>query len=298
MKRFALTLLVSLTTYLSSFAIGFFSFAEAQEQAYYLTDKMAYELDLTPSQYDLVYQVNLEYFMNVDRAGLQGPLWQYRNTDLSYILFDWQYSIYRSARYFYHPIEFRHSTWYLPLWDRYTRNYYFYTRPTCWHSWRGGLWVNRVHTTPSPFIGHRPHVHQGGMRGDRPNNGYNPGHNHGNNNGYRPNNNRPGNNNGYRPDNNRPNNNRPGNNNGYRPDNNRPGNNGGNATRPDNNRPGNNGGNATRPDNNRSGNNGGYNSGAGNRPSRGGASSSSAPSRGGAPATGGNGTRSFGGGGR
>lgn len=248
MKRLVLSLVIAVMGIFSSFGM---SFSEAQQQAYFLTDKMAYELDLTPSQYDQVYQVNLEYFLNVSNANPYNHYWDYRNTDLSYILFDWQYLRYRAAAYFYRPIQWRSSSWYFPIWERYHRTYYFFSRPTVWNTWRGGLWHNRVHNTPSPFIGHRPPQHNGGMYhnlkpgahhqgnpGGKPgNNYYNYGNNHNNRPGYN------GGNNGYnRPDNNRPN----GGNNSYnnRPDNNRPnGGNNGYNNRPDNNRP--NGGNGS-----------------------------------------------------
>lgn len=45
---------------------GAFSYAEAREEAYFLTDKMAYELNLTSEQYNRVYQVNLDYLLSID----------------------------------------------------------------------------------------------------------------------------------------------------------------------------------------------------------------------------------------
>lgn len=289
MKRFLLSLVLVAMGVMTSFGRGFFTFSDAQQQAYFLTDKMAYELDLTPAQYDQVYQVNLEYFINVDRAGLYGPLWDFRNVDLSYILFDWQYAAYRRTAYFYRPIEWRHSSWYLPLWDRYHRTYFFFGRPTIWDSWRGGLWINRHDHNHSPFIGHRPPQHNGGMRHDRQPGGHiggQPGGKpHNNNHGgsyYNPN---PGHNNNNHGGN-IGGNNRPNNNNGY---------NGGNH-----NNGGNIGGNSARPNN--GGNMGGSRGGSSVGGSRGGASmgngnrgGAGAPSRSGGNAGGGSrGTRSFG----
>ncbi|MDO4211701.1 MAG: hypothetical protein Q4D23_08320, partial [Bacteroidales bacterium] len=162
MKRFILSLFVTIAGFVSAFGM---SFSEAQQHAYYLTDKMAYELDLTPEQYDMVYQVNLEYLMNVRTSNPFDYYWDYRNTDLSYILYDWQYSLYRAADYFYRPIWRRHHAWYFPLWEHYTRTHFFYGHPTCWATWHGGIWHHRTHHTPSPYVGHRPPVHHGGMAG-------------------------------------------------------------------------------------------------------------------------------------
>lgn len=258
MKRYLLSLLISLTGFFTAFGM---SFSEAQEHAYYLTDKMAYELDLTPEQYDQVYQVNLEYLLNVRTSNPFNYYWDYRNTDLSYILFDWQWSLYRAADYFYRPIIRRNHAWYFPLWNRYHRTYYYYSRPTCYHSWHGGIWAHRTHHTPSPFVGHRPTAHHGGMAGHGghlPNHGNNHGaahpggNNHGshNNGGARPGHSgsHNGNNHGTA---------RPGNNNGH---------NGGSA------RPGNGG--------NRGGNSGSRPSASGSRPSGSSHSGASRPSAG------------------
>ena len=239
MKRYILLFIVGIVSSISALGMNL---RDAQAQAYFLSDKMAYELNLTPQQYDLVYQVNLEYFLNVNSArDLDGVWWNYRNTDLSYILYDWQWQVYRAADYFIRPLRWVRGAWYCSLWDHYHRDYFFFHRPTVFASWHGGLWHGRHHKSPSPFIGHRPHTHHGGMNpnygkpGKPGYQGHHPGggdRRPGGNNGYRPDNKgnrpghsdgRPGGNNGYRPDNkgNRPGNSdgRPGGNSGYRPDN-------------------------------------------------------------------------------
>ena len=246
MKRYILSLLVAIATSIPTFGM---SLRDAQAQAYFLSDKMAYELNLTPQQYDQVYQVNLEYFLSVNSpSDLDGIWWRYRNTDLSYILYDWQWRLYRTADYFIRPLSWVRGAWYCSLWDRYHRDYFFYHRPTVYVSWHGGLWHGRHHNTPSPFIGHRPPNHHGGMNvswgkpGKPGHQGYHPDHHGrpGGNNGYNPGNggNRPGGNNGYNPGNGG---NRPGGNNGYNPGNshnNRPGGNSGyNPGNSNNNRP-------------------------------------------------------------
>ena len=276
MKRYILSLLVAIATSIPTFGM---SLRDAQAQAYFLSDKMAYELNLTPQQYDQVYQVNLEYFLSVNSpSDLDGIWWRYRNTDLSYILYDWQWRLYRAADYFIRPLSWVRGAWYCSLWDRYHRDYFFYHRPTVYVHCHGGLWHGRHHNTPSPFIGHRPPNHHGGMNvswgkpGKPGHQGYHPDHHGrpGGNNGYNPGNggNRPGGNNGYKPGNSG---NRPGGNNGYNPGNggNRPG--GNNGYNPGNggNRPG--GNNGYNPGNggNRPGGHNGYNPGNSSRPSSG-----------------------------
>ncbi|MDP0699512.1 hypothetical protein, partial [Klebsiella pneumoniae] len=39
------------------------SYEQARHQALFLTDKMAYELNLTDDQYEAAYEINLDYLM-------------------------------------------------------------------------------------------------------------------------------------------------------------------------------------------------------------------------------------------
>ena len=161
MKRFLLSLAVAVVSAAS--ALGM-SLRDAQMQAYFLSDKMAYELNLSPWQYDQVYQVNLEYFLNINSPyDANGYFWNYRNTDLSYILYDWQWKVYRATEYFLRPLRWVRGAWYSALWDYYHRDYYFYHRPTVYAHCHGGLWHGRHPHSASPFIGHRPPHHSGGM---------------------------------------------------------------------------------------------------------------------------------------
>ena len=81
------------------------SYEQARQQALFLTDKMAYELNLTDDQYEAAYEVNLDYLMGVDTYDdLYGVYWRQRNLDLSYILLDWQYRNFCAASYFYRPL--------------------------------------------------------------------------------------------------------------------------------------------------------------------------------------------------
>ncbi len=149
MKRVLLSLLLVLT---GSLAANALSYNDARERAWFLTDKMAYELNLNPEQYDVVYQVNLEYFLQVNSpSDCTGRYWRYRNTDLRYILFDWQYDLYTTLEYFYRPIRWITSGWRYPIFDRYRIGYYYYSRPKVYVSYTGGLWKNRRPKDKSPF---------------------------------------------------------------------------------------------------------------------------------------------------
>lgn len=116
------------------------SYEQARQQALFLTDKMAYELNLTEDQYEAAYEVNLDYLMSVDTYDdLYGAYWRQRNMDLSYILLDWQYRTYLNATYFYRPLYWNAGYWHFCIYVRYPRRDYFYFGcPHFYVSYRGG----------------------------------------------------------------------------------------------------------------------------------------------------------------
>ena len=116
------------------------SYTQAREQALFLTDKMAYELNLTDDQYEAAYEINLDYLMSINSyTDLYGDYWRWRNLDLSYVLLDWQYRAYCDAAYFYRPLYYGAGSWHFSIYARYPRRDYFYfTRPTVYVSYRGG----------------------------------------------------------------------------------------------------------------------------------------------------------------
>ena len=189
MKRFALSLVMAVFV----LAANAFSYERAREQALFLTDKMAYELNLTQEQFDLAYQINLDYLMNVTSSrDVYGVYWRYRNDDLRYILYDWQYALYATLDYFYQPLRWVRSAWYFPVYSHYSRTHFFFGRPGVYISYRGG-WRPSPQRSVSPYASHRPNSGRAGvgMR-DHHYPGAQPSHrggsNHGNthNDGYRP----------------------------------------------------------------------------------------------------------------
>lgn len=115
------------------------SYEQAREQALFLTDKMAYELNLTDDQYEAAYEVNLDYLLGVNGYDdLYGVYWRQRNTDLSYILLDWQYRAYLNATYFYRPLYWDGGYFHFGIYARYPhRDYFFFGRPAFYASYRG-----------------------------------------------------------------------------------------------------------------------------------------------------------------
>lgn len=126
-----------LATTLSASAM---SYAQAREQALFLTDKMAYELNLTDDQYEAAYEINLDYLMRINTYNdLYGVYWTQRNLDLSYIMLDWQYRYYCAASYFYRPLYWDAGYWHFGIYARYPhRDYFFFGRPHFVEVYHGG----------------------------------------------------------------------------------------------------------------------------------------------------------------
>lgn len=139
------------------------SFERAQAEALYLTDKMAYELNLNDQQYNDAYEINLDYFLCVDSpSDLYGVYYNHRLGDLRCILHDWQYSLLMAADYFLRPVVWRAGSWYFPIYSYYNRSYFYYSRPRVWASYYGGHSHAYHHTG---FYANRRPVWSGGLRG-------------------------------------------------------------------------------------------------------------------------------------
>lgn len=161
MKRALLTFVFLSTILLGVQAMGY---EEARRQSWFLTDKMAYELNLTPEQYDRVYEINLDYFLSLrSPSDCSGYYWNYRDMDLRYVLFDWQYRAYCALEYFFRPVRWVNAAWYYPVAYRYRAGYYYYDRPTVYVSYSGRNWRRRSHNDRSPYYGMRME-HKRGMR--------------------------------------------------------------------------------------------------------------------------------------
>ena len=137
MKKIIFTLVMMLTTALSASAM---SYEQARNEALFLTDKMAYELNLTDAQYEAAYEINLDYLMGVTSVDdVFGTYWERRNLDLNYILYAWQWEAFRAASYFFRPLYWDAGHWHFGIYARYPRRDYFYFgRPHFYATYRGG----------------------------------------------------------------------------------------------------------------------------------------------------------------
>ncbi len=155
MKKMFFALMVMLT---STMAASAMSYEQARNEALFLTDKMAYELNLTDEQYEAAYEINLDYLMGVaGRDDVFGTYWERRNLDLSYILFDWQWNAYIAASYFYRPLYWEAGYWHFGIYRRYPhRDFFYFGRPHFYATYRGGhAW--HIHGTHGYYYGRREH---------------------------------------------------------------------------------------------------------------------------------------------
>lgn len=175
MKKLILAFAAMFTFVVSANAM---SYEQARDQALFLTDKMAYELNLTDDQYEAAYEVNLDYLMSINNYDeVYNTYWQQRNLDLSYILLDWQYRAFVNASYFYRPLYWDAGYWHFAIYARYPhRTYLYFGRPHFvsvyrgGHSWRvngGRSWYHGrrfggMYSNGNPRIGMR----DGFQRGD------------------------------------------------------------------------------------------------------------------------------------
>lgn len=170
MKKIFFAFAMLLATALSANAM---SYEQARDQALFLTDKMAYELDLSEEQYEAAFEVNLDYLMNITTADdVYSDYWTRRNLDLSYILLDWQYRTYCGLEYFYRPLYWGSGCWHFRIYGFYAdRTFFYYGRPHFYVTYHGG---HSWHMNGGRSWYHGRSFHHGGigMRGGWDRGGY------------------------------------------------------------------------------------------------------------------------------
>jgi len=125
MKKMMTTLIIMLTVTATGKAM---SYEQARDEALFLTDKMAYELNMSDEQYDAAYRINLDYLMGVtDHNDVYGSYLDNRNRALYGILLDWQWAAFRAATYFFSPVSWNGGHWHFAIHTRYPHHdrYYF-----------------------------------------------------------------------------------------------------------------------------------------------------------------------------
>ena len=160
MKKMMIALVAMLTIAATGKAM---SYEQARNEALFLTDKMAYELNLTDAQYEAAYEINLDYLMGVTSYDdVYSTYWERRNLDMSYILLDWQWQAFCAATYFYRPLYWDGGYWHFGIYARYPhRDYFYFGRPVFYATYRGGhAW--HVIGGHGYYHGHRDHYRPAG----------------------------------------------------------------------------------------------------------------------------------------
>ena len=170
MKRFLLLQLLLTVCVVRAAAM---SYDEARSRAWFLTDKMAYELNLTPEQYECAYEINLTYLMHVrTESDCFGAYYRYRDADLRCVLTKWQYDLYATLSYFTLPLRWLRGAWVFPIYNHYAVGTCYYAPPSIYHTFHGANWIRRSHHAPSPYK-HR-HFHSRPPKPSRPHVGHAP----------------------------------------------------------------------------------------------------------------------------
>ena len=188
-----MTLVMMMTIAISAAAMPYNT---ARNEALYLSDKMAYELGLTATQYEAVYEINLDYLLNVDtRADVFGFWWEVRNRDLRYVLSTWQYDRFMASEWFYRPVIWGAGGWTFSIYTRYGVGRMFFDRPAVFVTFRGGhshrdgsFYRGHHFDKPNPPRGHGNHNNNHNYGNHNNHNNHNNGNwNHGGNHNGNPN---------------------------------------------------------------------------------------------------------------
>lgn len=164
MKKFIIAVVAIAVGFVQANAM---SHERAQAEALFLTDKMAYELNLTNAQYDAVYEINYDYFVSlVGTSDILGIFWNRRERELEWVLTSRQYRAYLSYTYFYKPVVVYNTNMIrFAIYDHYAHNLFYRPVRKVYHNYIGGyhykapahkghVYAHNVKPAPSPKHGH------------------------------------------------------------------------------------------------------------------------------------------------
>ena len=135
MKRFILTMVAVLTLGAAANAM---SYKSARDQAFFLTDKMAYELALSDDQYNAVFEINMDYIMCLDvYDDIFGTFWNRRNNELRFVLSPAQYQMYLTLEHFYRPVTWVNNKFVFTIYNRYPKGRYYRAAPPGYQVYKG-----------------------------------------------------------------------------------------------------------------------------------------------------------------
>lgn len=174
MKRILFILLATLSTAVCSAGTNAMSNSKVRKETRFLTDKMAYELNLNTKQYNDVYEINYDFISGVRYVMddvLYGNEWalnryydylDVRNDDLRWVLSSRQYARFMQAEYFYRPIYTSGNRWYFRVYITYTNhNHFYFPRPYHYRTYVGGHYRTH-HNNVSYYRGRYKHPYYNG----------------------------------------------------------------------------------------------------------------------------------------
>ena len=174
MKRILFILLATLSTAVCSAGTNAMSNSKVRKETRFLTDKMAYELNLNTEQYNDVYEINYDFISGVRYVMddvLYGNEWalnryydylDVRNDDLRWVLSIRQYARFMQAEYFYRPIYTSGNRWYFRVYITYTNhNHFYFPRPYHYRTYVGGHYRTH-HNNVSYYRGRYKHPYYNG----------------------------------------------------------------------------------------------------------------------------------------
>ena len=167
MKKLTSLWMMMLMLMVSLPSMGAMSMSKMRQNARFLTDKMAYELNLSQMQYDDVYEVNYDfinsvrYIMDDVVRGSDYALdryydyLDYRNEDLRWILSDSQYRRFLNVEYFYRPIYTTQTSWLFRIYNVYRDvKHFYFGKPHHYKTYNG------AHSRHHHHAGFYQHNHQ------------------------------------------------------------------------------------------------------------------------------------------
>lgn len=134
MKRMILSLMLVVSV-VNVFAM---TKSRARQEAWFLTDKMAYELVLTEGQIEDVYEINYDYFRSLSSYNHVYTFEANRRMDyLAYVLTPWQWRKFQTILDFVNPVKVVNRAWHFVIYSRYDRGFHYYNKPYAYTHYKG-----------------------------------------------------------------------------------------------------------------------------------------------------------------
>lgn len=186
MKRIMIILFTLGLITTSSSTVSAMSESKVRSEALFLTDRMAYELNLNNRQLNDVYEINYDFIYAVQDIMpnvMRGETWavnryyallDFRNEDLRWVLSDLQFRRFMNAEHFYRPIYASNTGWSFRIHLVYTNsNFFYFARPKVYISHRFDSRRHRHAGSVSPYKNRHHHTVYNGKHSVRQNTNFN-----------------------------------------------------------------------------------------------------------------------------